>query len=78
MKAKKFILSMILVASLSVVLMVGCTHSDNSSKTQLKLKLKKLKQTKLLNFLKLIQEKLTPEMDYMKLNKIYLKRYQNL
>ncbi|WGX75214.1 hypothetical protein QJS64_14320 [Paraclostridium bifermentans] len=56
MKTKKSILSMILVLSLSVGLMGGCTHSDNSSKTQLKLKLKKLKQTKLLSFLKITQK----------------------
>ncbi|MCU9814905.1 hypothetical protein [Paraclostridium sp. AKS73] len=43
MKAKKFILSMILVASLSVVLMVGCTHSDNSSKNSIEVKTQKTK-----------------------------------
>lgn len=35
MKVKKSILAMILAASLSVGLMVGCTHSENSSKSSI-------------------------------------------
>lgn len=43
MKIKKSILFMILVASLSVCLMVGCTHSDNSSKNSIEVETQKTK-----------------------------------
>lgn len=44
MKVKKSILSMILVASLSVCLMVGCIHSDDSSKNLIEVETEKNKE----------------------------------
>ena len=43
MKIKKSILSMILVTSLSAWLLVGCTHSDNSSKNSIEVETQKTK-----------------------------------
>ncbi|OSB12367.1 hypothetical protein [Paraclostridium bifermentans] len=48
MKAKKSILSMILV--LSVGLMVGCTHSDNSSKNSIEVETQKTKANETIEF----------------------------
>lgn len=50
MKIKKSILSMILALSLSVVLMVGCTHSDNSSKNSIEVKTQKTKENETTEF----------------------------
>lgn len=50
MKIKKSILSMILVASLSVCLMVGCTHSDNSSKNSIEVETQKTKANETIEF----------------------------
>ena len=74
MKIKKSILSMILVASLSVCLMVGCTHSDNSSKNSIEVETQKTKANETIKLFETYSKKLTPEMDCMRLNKIYLKR----